>query len=377
MKLTFEVHSDDLLGDQAKRYYRAAAAFFLHAIGELEVSAEDVPTGTGEYVPNSDGSPFVPPPPPTVHATAASSAATAPVSTQTVAEHVSAKPAAGNVVNGNFPQAPPPPPPPVDTAMVLTTLPIASTPSATAAPASSVSAVSAEPPVYDKSGMPWDERIHQRGKNTKKDGTWKLRKLVGATTEQIAAFDLLVQQVVQEHAHAKLQSTASANTAKLVAEHYPTTTMAPPPPPPPAAPVLPEIAARIAALNGGQYPVPPPPPPPPVGLSPGGNGSVPVPPVPNGAAASMVPPPPPSPSVPAAPSAPAGDVSGQDPFKLMMDVIMSAIQQQKIKPDQIPLVLQHNGAPNLSDLSKMPHLIPAIKEHFEGIIAGSKTIPGT
>lgn len=217
----------------------------------------------------------------------------------------------GTVIQGNFPLTgsvpppPPPPPPPVsgtapaNTAATNTTT--GSTQAATGA-AGATGVVSAE---VDSAGMPYDARIHQKGKGKKKDGTWKLIKGID-------------QGVVQ------------AVTAELAAKRA--TTQVPLPP------------------NGNSVLMPPVPPPPPV-------SGVPAPP-----AGSSAPVPPP-------PVAAAGPV-GASPYRAFLDKVTELTRQNKITPAKVSEICQRHGAPSLSALTTMQHLIGDIDASVDATVAG-------
>ncbi len=222
--------------------------------------------------------------------------------------------APSNVVNGNFPQAgsnpPPPPPPSADTAAQPSTSSATSAPAAAAAP----NVASAE---VDTAGMPWDERIHQSGKGTKKDGTWKLKKLFNSTPEKEAEFLRLVQAVTAEAAARK------------------------------------GAAAPVSST---------------VSVPPGGGNSVPVPPVPPAAPASQVPPPPPPGStVPVPPSPAAGSLG---PYRALIDKITDLTRANKISAAKVMEMCTRNGAPNLMQLNNMPHLVEAVDKDIDLAVLG-------
>lgn len=370
MFIKFELDSEDPKKNPDQ--LRAAAAFLLHLVGDLDQSAIDVQVATGDtpkpYVSqalktayaepsppptsvNSDqgdgqetGYPRsadvinfpVPPPPPPI--TTAGSAAPSFPPPPSVATFVADVNIAASATNPNLPpptygyQQPVPPPPP---AVPATTASAAgAVGSSTVTSAVSTVANTASTVEVDSAGMPWDERIHQKDRNKKQDGTWKLRKQRGATPEQVTAFQQLVQQVTKEH---------SARTNGVV-------------------PLTP--AERVAALNSGQYPVaatvslpgtmPVPPPPPNVSPAP----AVPVPPPISGA---PMPPPP----IPA-----AGVVSGQMTFRQLMDKIIAATQAHTITPQQVAKCCTDNGAPSLQQLSFMPHLVEAVNVSLDMVLAG-------
>ena len=116
------------------------------------------------------------------------------------------------------PPTPPPPPPPSLASVTAAAPAPASVPAATDAPpppplelqqSAAPPAPADAPPApvayqYDSAGMPWDTRIHQKGKSKKKDGTWKVQKNIPAS---------VVQEVTQELALKRLQRVAPSTTA--------------------------------------------------------------------------------------------------------------------------------------------------------------------
>jgi len=256
-----------------------------------------------------------------------------------------------------FPPAPPVPVAPVPTA----TGPVANIAAASAAVSTSTNTVAPIPPTvglasaalapveYDETGLPWDARIHQKGKAKKKDGTWKLQKGLDPA---------LAQAVVQELA-SKRRVTG----------------------------MLPELGAGYGTmpppLPVGSGPLPVAPPPPMVPLPPAGNSVVPLPPVPPISAASVVSAqisPPPvlvSTSIPgqSAVNAPAGAVTSDapaNPYRALMDKLTQAVTDKKLDPRRIAPVVQRHGAPNFSELAdpKYHGLLPGIDRDFETLIAG-------
>lgn len=208
--MRLEINDDDLSGKGCHpQVIRAAAYFLLHAIGDIKDDETVVPTGTN-----------VAPPAPPVASAATMATAVPSAAASVAANSLTTPPAAtvsapvsnipppppppppvdssgdagdeddeSNVVQGNFPQAGsavPPPPPSTSTANTAGTVTVSSHASGAAA---APGVVSAE---YDKAGMPWDVRIHQKAKGVKKDGTWKLIKgidtnIVQAVTAELSA----------------------------------------------------------------------------------------------------------------------------------------------------------------------------------------------
>lgn len=229
---------------------RNAAAFLLHLIGDLNDEPEELArhthtqtttetatvgdvshtiTKTLADIPAPPSGLFVPPPPPLVPAD----------STSDEGNGEETGYPASNVLP--FPVPPPPPPPPstssVDTAAPRPPAP----PASTAAGVSTV--VSVE---VDSAGMPYDARIHQKGKGKKKDLTWKLIKgidpaVVAAVTAELAASKGASAPVSlpQGQGPVPVPPVPPANGAA--------TASVPTPPTPPAVPVPP--VAAVGAVS--------------------------------------------------------------------------------------------------------------------------------
>lgn len=125
-------------------------------------------------------------------------------------------------------QVPPPPPAPIADAIGGSTN-VPPAPAAQIPPPPQAPTADAAPATVDKTGLPWDARIHSGKPTINADGTWKKRK--GVTAPVVAAVE------------AELRGgQASAQV---------------PPPPPPA----PTADAQVpAALSAAAAQVPPPPP---------------------------------------------------------------------------------------------------------------------
>jgi hypothetical protein len=357
MHFSINVDHDDFLSLTPPRIktIRAAAYFLLHAIGDMDEKQElDPDTAQGRTTKITElnaaeriTSPLSPVP--SFNVTFAESAPVPPPPTAPVADvrfssnpnyappapvpppPVSAVPSANtsppvsaindsnnedleedgdegdNVVQGNFPYTPPPPPPPPP---VSATVPPSPSPSAaptagtnnTGIPATTAAGVnSVASAEVDKSGMPWDARIHQSGKSVKKDGTWKLKK----------GIDQSIVQVV---------------TAELAAKR-------------------------------GLLPI----------------NAVPMPPQQNAAPASNVPPPPAATSapVPVPPPPAAGPVGAStSAYQNFLDRVIAETKAGKITHQRVSQICQEKGAPSLSELVKMQHLLPDIERTFEMVVLG-------
>jgi len=314
-------HDDATTKDPGRlRMIRAAAYLMLHTIGDLDEN-EIVPTGTS-------AAPSAPPVAPAATATATGASnvgASAAANTSTSA------PAAptGSALASNVPPAPPAPPVPpppstedngdddsddegTNTGNVPPPPPSVNTAGASAAPSSVTTAAGAPGVVsaeVDAAGLPWDERIHQKGKSKKKDNTWKLKKGVDPA---------LVQSVTAELA---------ARRGSLPLASTPTgSNSVPVPPLPPVAP-----APGVPAPNG-------------VG------SSVPVPPAPA-----------------------VGGVGASDaltPYRKLIDKITDLTKAGKITPAKVSEICTSHGSPSLMALKGFEHLIPGVEKDIDAAALG-------
>lgn len=386
---------------------RAAAAFCLMLAGDIAVpslSDEEikpavpppafaahtsdfkVPAGTITREPIMPPMGNVVPFPPALPAPSTAPAAVSPA----------VAPALTAVAGAPLPNAPPVLPPAVTTAA--------------AAPAQSPAA----PAEYDSAGLPWDARIHQKGKSKKKDGTWKLQKGLDPTFAQAVVTELATKRRAVPTAPTVPAAPAGVPAASATVP-TPPATVPPLPPlgagplmsdPPRHAGMVPELSAPYGTtvqpqFNHASVPpsesyseaaarmslVPPPPNAPQVPLPPAGQqypfgmpgpNTVPVPPQPNGAPASLVPPPPVAAQVPPAPQ--PGPVGGGSPtvppavtpYRLLMDKLTAAVAAKQLDPRRIAPVCQKHGAPNFAELGNPinAHLVPAVERDFDALIAG-------
>lgn len=256
----------------------------------------------------------------------------------------------GNVVN--FPV---PPPPPVvlnaDIAATSTPNPSVSAPIAAAATLVASAVIGQTGPAeYDSSGMPWDARIHQSGKAKRKDGTWKLQKLMKATPQKEAEFAALVQSVTMEIAARKIATPQSPSVAP--------------------------DGNRQIVIPPPQLAVPPPPPPvtlPPGPLLPGDVGNtVPLPPVAVEPPVTQVPAPPFPVSVPVPPVPPVGVMGGQNAvtFRTLIDKLSVGVKDSNLPLDKVMELIQSCGCPNLQQLNKMPQIWEDLDVKLNLMIAG-------
>lgn len=215
------------------------------------------------------------------------------------------------------PPAPPPPPP------VVPPAPIVTAPAAPDAP--SAGPVTDE---FDSSGVPFDERIHQKSRNKKNDGTWKIRKRLEAG---------IVENVMRELSS---RIRVGTPTAPLASE------------PNPAA-----VFGRTPLPAGASAPVPLPP----ASPSTAGPAQIPVPPPPAAQAQGQVP--------PAPITTPGAEGPGVDPFRSLVTKITNARRENRLTPEEITQCVTGAGAPSLQLLNNMPHLIPNVEFAIDMILA--------
>jgi hypothetical protein len=224
-----------------------------------------------------------------------------------------------------------PPAPPVN--------PVASISSDTASPATTIAAVSNVVDEYDSAGMPWDARIHQKTKATKKDGTFKIQKGIDGA---------IVIAVTQELINAGRMRAAQPAAPVAVGAAAPVTLPPPPPAPQGESQTYNQayeyqgqtVSGQVEAQAQTQSQTAPPPPP--VNLP--------------GVPAVHVPP---------APSVGVPDVNqpGVLPpvdFRSLMNKIMAAKNAGKITAEQVLQYVQQAGAPSLQMLGSMAHLVPVV-----------------
>jgi hypothetical protein len=227
------------------------------------------------------------------------------------------------------PVAPPAPtmnltPPPIPTSAPSVATPdMSASPTAPPAPISNVATVSpgasAAPPAaeeYDDHGVPYDGRIHQKGKSKKKDGSWKLQKGIA---------DAIVSAVMQE-------------LAPRIRK----------PPAAPAAPPAPAPDAGTPVSVGAPAPVTLPP----------------VPPVPQAPLA------PPAPGQVAAPPAPVETVApALDPYRTLIRKVTEARTAKRCTAEEVTACAASAGVPSLQALNAMPHLIATVEAHIDALLA--------
>lgn len=320
------------------------------------------------------------------------SAASLRLAAQLLLDHAAILDGQPNVPAGTIPAAPPappappapsnvvpfpPPPPAVVPQAPATSIPNASTTAAHAPPMAPVAALpatsvpvppapaataAAVPPApitggpveRDAAGMPWDARIHQKGKSKKKDHTWKLQKgidpaIVAGVMQDLQARGLLAPTAPSGSTPAPAGAAAPvslpASGAGIHAPGAYATSIAPPPPYPPGVAnahetgnAIREAAQAQSNYQAGQLPAPPPPP---VNLQPA--AAVPVPP---GAAVGM-------PN-----AADTGMVQEVDPFRALVAKFTNARAKGILTADQVNNLITQAGAPSLQALKAMAHLVP-------------------
>lgn len=251
--------------------------------------------------------------------TAAPQAAPAAPSAATTATTLTPSAAVG--ATAELPASPPPPPPlkeapppppsltPVAPAAAATVIPGATalaSSTATNVPSPPPSSQpSNAPPEFDSAGVPFDERIHQKKRGKKTDGSWKLQKGIDPA---------VVQSVISElSASGKMQQPGAASSA---------------PNPPSAASVF------------GKSPLP---------------------------AGAEAPPPPPA-ANPAPPPPPASDAMPTVTFRTLVAKCAAATKAGKLQPQQIAAICQQHGAPTLMALNSMAHLIPAVNDTLDAAL---------
>lgn len=212
---------------------------------------------------------------------------------------------------------------------------------------------------YDKSGLPWDGRIHNKKHTKKQDGTWKLIKGLDPT---------VAQQVIQEL------------SARRVAPH--------------AGGHFPAVTAGVAAMGVTPQPAAPsnvswnPPPAPTVPLPPGlirppaNSNTVPLPPFSGSGSTNAVhiPIAPEGVSFPPSPPGQPTDNTAYGPvpppptaaYKQLMDKLSDATRNKTLDPRRVMPIVQKHGAPNLMALGtpEWANLIPPIERDFDLLLAG-------
>lgn len=293
------------------------AAHFLLSLANAADGIAAVPAAPSAF-------PMPPPPAPPVTATALTAAHTSNLPTTAIV------PPAPLPVG--LPAVPmPPPPAPSNVTAIPTALNAAVTAAIAPPPVPTPPPAAASAPVVlDSSGMPWDARIHQKAKSTKKDGTWKLQK--GIDPAMCAA-------VVQE-LHARMINSTAAGPPGGAPAPLPV-----PPPPPPVA----------------HAPVPLPPPgatPPPPVYDDAGNlpATLPVPPAPHVGLPNAA-----NPVV----------VPGLDSFRALIQKITAARNAvpPRLSAEEVTHAVTSAGAPSLQLLNSMSHLVPVVDSYIDMLLA--------
>lgn len=204
-------------------------------------------------------------------------------------------------------------------------------------------------PEYDKTGLPWDVRIHQDGRAMKLNGQWKNRKrLDPAIIAQVEA-ELAPRRIVPEGNPSVPAPVGVPSNVVSIADHTPFV------PAPPAA-TIPAIATNVAPAAASV----PPPPPTVAAATASVNQSVTVPPPPTNGA------PPP----PVANSVLPGNGSGSVTFKDLMTTISTALKAKSLSKEQLDAGLVSVGleANQLGLLAAQPLLIPSMAAYINGIL---------
>lgn len=273
-------------------------------------------------------------------------------------EYPAANPEPSNVLN--FP-VPPPPPNFADTAAPATPAP----PAITAVDVGTVVSGSllnvapisvASLAEYDSAGMPWDERIHQKGKSRKKDGTWKLKKGPDPATVQAVTIELYARKI----------STVASPV--LPAQSVPPLTLdaVPPPPVDGAVPPPPPVASQVSLPNSvtrGRFLSNPTP-----STSVSEGNPVPLSPVSVNSAATYVPPQPVPPPMPVPPVPAVGPLGVS--FRSLIDKMTAGTKTQTLTADKVLKIVQSFGCPNLQHLNQMPHIFADVDAQLELALAG-------
>lgn len=253
----------------------------------------------------------------------------------------------GDVLTGLVPPPPPPPPsvpagtsnvapfppaPPAPAATVPAAPSAPTTPSTTAALPSAPTtspALAGVPDEHDSAGIPWDARIHQKGKSKKKDKTWKLQKGIAETT---------VAAVIQE--------LAAQGRVRAAAGEVPA-----PPSFPGSVPVPPVGGSMPAPLPPGAVPAP--------GVA--TDGGIPAPSL--TFPGSTVP-------VPPAPvlGVPASGVV-QVGFRELVAKISAARNANRITAEEVNQCVAAAGVANLQALSALAHKVPEVDANVDMILA--------
>lgn len=180
---------------------------------------------------------------------------------------------------------------------------------------------------FDKAGVPWDARIHQKTRHKKQDGTWKIQR--GMDSAVVAA-------VMQELApRIRLPGTS---TPPAVGASAPVTLPQTERATPQTGPVNSQVLPRTAA-----------------------------PPAPN------VPPPPANqgqetPPAPSAPPVPAPPNSAPSAYRALIAKINEAKKSGKLTQEEMMSAVSTSGCPNLQMLFNMPDLIPDVEAKIDAIL---------
>lgn len=211
----------------------------------------------------------------------------------------------------------------------------ASTPAQAAQVFSEATAAGAQVPPVDKTGLPWDERIHSSSRALNSDGTWRVRR--GADKDQVALIEAQLRSSIAFPALASIPAVPVPPVTTGVVEAAPITAQQPS-----GFDRLAELGASPVPVVTGDIPANPLPQIPAVPLPPVVNTAIP---------ASALP--------PVVPNTPAND-----PTADVMRRCSDAVIGRKVTPDQITAVCQSVGLERIAGIvtnrAKAPELSAAL-----------------
>lgn len=224
-----------------------------------------------------------------------------------------------------------PPAPPVPTIAVTAAVPVPPTtiaPSPVAPPAPPVTIVPI-PPSLDKSGLPWDARIHSASKAITKEGMWRTKRNVDDALLATVTAELRSLMNIPAPAPVVAMTASQAMPVLPVIPNVPT------------FPAVPKVTVALPDVSSVA-------------------GNIPVPPVP---AAPPVPVPPPASAVvpsPATTATTASPSSGAMTFQQFVSAITSRKAAGTLTQDQINEALASMGVPKIPLVAARPDLIPSL-----------------
>lgn len=202
-------------------------------------------------------------------------------------------------------EAPPPPPPLID--IPPPPLPPASLlPSVLNSPGNIP--VASAPVEFDSSGVPFDDRIHQKKRGQKTDGSWKLQKGIDPAVVQAVISELSAAGKMAPAGTVQPRATTAASSAASQS---------------PAAGVF------------GKSPLP-------AGATPADN--------------------------PAPPPPPSSDAMPTVTFRALVAKCAAATKDGKMTPQEVQGLCQQHGAPTLMALNSMAHLIPDVNASLDATL---------